>query len=135
MQPFRMPLRNGETQGTPLIIISILRIIVWPSIEDTSDEVTHLLDLSDVLLEDVGPEVSLEVRQLRGRLEVVLQRLLVDVLVVEHDALDDALVQHLLVPILQPLRLRDLLILKSKIRTRDISSLISQVSPLDVFFY
>ena len=96
---------------------------------------TYLLHLSDVLFKDVGPEVALEVGQLRGGLQVVLERLLVDVLVVEDDALDDALVQHLLVPVLQPLRLRDLLILESKIRARDISSLISQVSPLDVFFY
>ena len=73
---------------------------------------TYLLHLSDVLFKDVGPEVALEVGQLRGGLQVVLERLLVDVLVVEDDALDDALVQHLLVPVLQPLWLRDFLVLQ-----------------------
>lgn len=60
-----------------------------------------LLQLPDVVLHDVGPEVALEVGQLGGRLDVVLEGLLVDALVVEHDAFDDALVQHLLVPLLQ----------------------------------
>lgn len=37
-------------------------------------------------------------------------RLLVDVLVVEHNAFDDAFIKHLLVPVLQPLRLWYLLL-------------------------
>ena len=59
-----------------------------------------LLQLSDVVLHDVGPEVALKVGQLGRRLDVVLQRLLVDVLVVQDDPLDDALVQDLFVPFL-----------------------------------
>ena len=73
-----------------------------------------LLKLPDVLLHHVGPEVALKVGKLRWRLDVVLEGLLVDVFVVEDDPLDDALVQHLLVPVLQALRLRDFLILKGK---------------------
>ena len=60
-----------------------------------------LLKLPDVLLHHVGPEVALKVGKLRWRLDVVLEGLLVDVFVVEDDPLDDALVQHLLVPLLQ----------------------------------
>ena len=59
-----------------------------------------LLQLPNVVLHDVGPKVPFEVGQLGRRLDVVLKRLLVDILVVEDDALDDALVKHLLVPFL-----------------------------------
>ena len=60
-----------------------------------------LLKLPDVLLHHIWPEVALEVGKLRWGLDVVLQGLLVDVLVVQHNPLYDALVQHLLVPLLQ----------------------------------
>ena len=55
------------------------------------------LQRSDVVLHDVGPEVALEVGQLGRRLDVVLQRLLVNVLVVQDDPLNDALVEDLFV--------------------------------------
>ena len=65
-----------------------------------------LLQLSDVVLHDVGPEVALKVGQLGRRLDVVLQRLLVDVLVVQDDPLDDALVEDLFVPFLGKYKIR-----------------------------
>ena len=64
-----------------------------------------LLKLPNVLLHHVGPEVTLEVGKLLWRLDVVLQNLLVNVFVVQHDPLYDALVQHLLVPLLQETKL------------------------------
>ena len=62
-----------------------------------------LLQLSDILLHDVRPEVTLEVGQLCGGLNVVFQSLFVNIFVVQHDPLDDAFVQHLLVPLLESL--------------------------------
>ena len=80
----------------------------YPDIFVTDCNFTHplsgfllLLKLPDVLLHHVGPEVALKVGKLRWRLDVVLEGLLVDVFVVQHDPLYDALVQHLLVPLLQ----------------------------------
>lgn len=69
-----------------------------------------LVKLLDGLFQNVRPEVTLEVGQLRRRADVVLHGLLQYILVVEDDPLDDALVQHFLIPLLETFGLGDLLL-------------------------
>ena len=66
--------------------------------------------LANAVFDDVRPEVALEVGQSHRTAQVVVLRLLVDVLVLADNPVGNPLVQHLLVPILQTLRLRYLLL-------------------------
>ena len=102
---------NSNSQSQRKTCILNIEKMVWLT---CIVKLFYLILFSNILLHHVGPEVSLEVGEFGRGLEVVLEGLLVNVFVVQHDSLDDAFVQHLLVPLLESLRLRNFLVLRKK---------------------